>query len=84
LHVLSSSSHPFPHPPLPSPQHHRKLRAAIITGAGKAFSAGGDLEFLRARTRDTPDNNIKVMLAFYRRFLCVRDLPVPTIAAING
>jgi len=60
------------------------VRAAIITGAGKAFSAGGDLEWLLARHRDTPENNIKIMQEFYKKFLVLRSLPVPVIAAING
>jgi len=60
------------------------VRATIITGAGKAFSAGGDLEWLLARHRDTPENNIKIMQEFYKKFLVLRSLPVPVIAAING
>jgi len=47
-------------------------------------SAGGDLEFLRDRTKDTGTNNANVMRAFYRRFLSLRSLPVPVISAING
>jgi len=62
----------------------KELRVAIITGAGKAFSAGGDLDWLLARHRDTPQNNIQVMQQFYKKFLVLRSLPVPVIAAING
>merc|ERR1712025_132963 len=62
----------------------RDVRAAIVTGAGKAFSAGGDLDWLLARHRDTPDNNIRIMQDFYKKFLVLRSLPVPVIAAING
>ena len=49
----------------------------------KAFSAGGDLKFLRDRTADTPHNNTKIMRAFYRRFI-LRSLHVPVISALNG
>lgn len=60
------------------------LGAVVITGAGKAFSAGGDLQFLRNRHKDSPSRNASIMRTFYQRFLCVRSLPVPVIAAING
>jgi len=61
-----------------------KIRAAILTGAGKAFSAGGDLDWLLERHRDTPNNNIDIMQTFYKRFLIIRSLEVPVISAING
>lgn len=61
-----------------------ELRSVLITGAGRAFSAGGDLAFLEARRLDNPTNNYLAMKAFYKRFLCIQQLPVPVVCCING
>jgi enoyl-CoA hydratase/carnithine racemase len=58
--------------------------AVVVTGKGRAFSAGGDLEFLAERAKDTPSRNAEIMMKFYERMMILRRLPVPTVAAING
>ncbi|MBX7136944.1 MAG: enoyl-CoA hydratase/isomerase family protein [Oligoflexia bacterium] len=60
------------------------LRCLILTGAGRAFSAGGDLEMLERKTALSAAENKRLMLKFYDSFLSLLELNVPLIAAING
>jgi enoyl-CoA hydratase len=59
-------------------------RVLVISGAGSAFSAGGNLEMLFNKTKIEPETNRELMELFYHQFLSIRDLQIPTIAAING
>jgi len=59
-------------------------KVLIVTGAGRAFSAGGKLEEIASAYGADPGIQKKRSFDFYNRFLCVRRLGIPTIAAING
>jgi len=62
-----------------------ELRVVVVTGTPPAFSAGGDLEKLTETARRARDEGIDpAMRSFYEQFLSVRELEVPTIAAVNG
>lgn len=60
------------------------VRAVVLTGAGGAFSAGGDLAMLERLQRSTFQEARAFMLEFYGRYLSLLDLEVPVVAAIEG
>lgn len=65
-------------------EKHKHLRAIILTGQGRAFSAGGDLKMLEEKTKLDGEENRQRMLDYYSSFLSIRSLGIPLIAAING
>lgn len=56
--------------------HDRDVKVVVVTGAGKAFSAGGDIDSLVKPIGD--------LAPLYRGFSALGSLVVPTIAAVNG
>ncbi|NHM25768.1 enoyl-CoA hydratase/isomerase family protein [Desulfofundulus sp. TPOSR] len=59
-----------------------QLRVVVITGAGRAFSAGADIEQLRSFA--TPDEIVTFCRSIARLVSYIEDFPRPVIAAVNG
>jgi enoyl-CoA hydratase/carnithine racemase len=61
------------------------VRVVVLTGEGKGFCSGADLRTLGAEAGSGEDaEGLGGGENFYRAFLSIRDLRVPSIAAING
>ncbi|HXW57428.1 MAG TPA: enoyl-CoA hydratase-related protein [Candidatus Cybelea sp.] len=59
-------------------------RVGIITGAGRAFCAGMDLDGLRSMATQSPQQNIEDSRRMAEMFYRVYSFPKPLIAAVNG
>lgn len=60
------------------------VRCVVVTGEGAAFCSGGDISWIGAEPHASVADLRARMLPFYRSWLTVRALEVPTIAAVNG
>lgn len=61
-----------------------KATVLIVTGAGKAFCSGMDLDSLKALLGRTPEENLKDSRTMVQLFRTLYEFPVVTIAAVNG
>ena len=59
-------------------------RVVILTGAGKAFCSGMDLEALAAVAAQSAEQNLEDSLRMARMFHRLWSFPKPLIAAVNG
>jgi methylglutaconyl-CoA hydratase len=56
----------------------------IVTGAGKAFCSGMDLENLKGLLGRTPEQNLEDSQTMVRLFRTLYEFPKVTLAAVNG
>ena len=63
----------------------RNTRVVVITGAGRAFCAGGDIAFMAElmKRRDAEEFS-RILGAGRRVILAIRQMTKPVVAAING
>jgi len=59
-------------------------RVGILTGSGKAFSAGMDLEMLAALAKQSPTENQEDSRRMAKMFRRIWSFSKPLIAAVNG
>ncbi|WP_176053368.1 crotonase/enoyl-CoA hydratase family protein [Paraburkholderia caribensis] len=66
----------------------REIRAAILTGSGKAFSAGGDVKLMHERASDSSiqphEDRYRYQEGIHRVTMALHRFEVPLIAAVNG
>lgn len=60
------------------------VRVVVVTGEGSAFCSGGNPAWIAGEPDAEVDYLRTRMIAFYRAWLAIRSLEVPTIAALNG
>ncbi len=61
-----------------------QLACVVVTGAGTAFTSGGNLSWLMAEPDASVSDLRARMRTFYRRWLSMTRLEVPVVAAVNG
>ncbi|WP_067489103.1 enoyl-CoA hydratase-related protein [Nocardia ignorata] len=61
-----------------------EARSLVVTGTGTSFCAGADLIALFDAEDATPAQIRERQLSYYDSFLWLRELPYPTVAAVQG
>jgi enoyl-CoA hydratase len=65
-------------------ERHPEVRAVVVTGNGRAFSAGADLKFIRESSGGDPHALQHFVRDLLRVLTRLEQFPRPVIAAVNG
>mgnify|MGYP003693764181 CR=1 FL=1 len=60
------------------------MRVVVVTGAGKHFSAGADLNYMKSMRGAGHDANVADALRTQRLFAGLAELPKPVVARVHG
>jgi 2-(1,2-epoxy-1,2-dihydrophenyl)acetyl-CoA isomerase len=60
------------------------IRCMVLTGTGKAFSAGGDVEAFAAFEEEGPGRFMGLAIGLHALIATLRRAPKPVVAAVNG
>jgi 2-(1,2-epoxy-1,2-dihydrophenyl)acetyl-CoA isomerase len=60
------------------------VRCIVLTGSGKAFSAGGDVEMMAAFRGEGPGEFLDLAIRLHAFIVTLRRAPKPVIAGVNG
>jgi len=61
-----------------------EVRVLVITGAGRSFSAGADINWMRSMTASGEEENFEDAMHLADLMSLLNSLPLPTIARVNG
>ena len=62
----------------------QKIRVIVLTGTGKSFSAGADLNWMQRMAHYTEEENYHDAMALAELMLTLNRLPKPTVARVHG
>ena len=65
-------------------EKNESVRIVILTGKGKAFSAGADFNWMKKMSSRSREKNINDAMIFSKMLSRLNSLTVPTIAKVNG
>lgn len=62
----------------------KTVRAIVLSGQGKSFCAGADLEWMKSMASYTYTQNVKDAEKLYDMFAAIRDCDIPVVGQVHG